>query len=110
MTVFMQHHQISAMESWTRPVPANSVPVLIGQNGKNGVIAQQHVTVENDGGHVVACSVQDVQGARRTHLISSHVTRTVVLIGTNGLNGNLVLKHVVLESVLEHVAVMDLIA
>ena len=106
----MQHHQISAMESWTRPVPANSVPVLIGQNGKNGVIALQHVTVANDGGHVVACSVQGVLGARRTHLTSRPVTRTVVHTGMNGLNGNPVLKHVVLENVSERVAVMALTA
>ena len=109
MTVFMQHHQISVMESWTRPAPANSVPVLIGQNGKNGVIALQHVIVVNDGGHVVACSVQGALGARLTHLTSRPVTRTVVLTGMNGPNGNLVLKHVALESVSERVAVMDLI-
>lgn len=88
----------------------NSVRVPIGLNGKNGVNALQHVTVENDGGHAVACSVQGVQGAKRTHLTSSPVTQTVVHTGTSGLNGNLVLKHVVLESVSERVAVMDLIA
>ena len=110
MTVFMQHHQISVMENWTKLALANNVLVPIGLNGKNGVIVLLHVIVENDGGHVVACSVQGAQGARRTHLTSSPVTRTVVLTGTNGLNGNLVLKHVVLESVSERVAVMDSIA
>lgn len=88
----------------------NSVHVPIGQNGKNGVIALQHVTVVNDGGHVVACSVQGAQEERRTHLTSRPVTQIVVLTGTNGLNGNLVLKHVALESVSERVAVMALIA
>ena len=106
----MQHHQISVTDSWTRPVLANSVHVPIGQNGKNGAIVQRHVTVENDGGHVVACSVQGALGARRTHLTSRPVTRTVVHTGMNGLNGNLVLKHVALESVSERVAVMDSIA
>ena len=110
MTVFMQHHQISVTENWTRPAHVNSVLVPIGLNGKNGVIVLQHVTVENDGGHVVACLVQGAQGAKRMHLTSSPVTQTVVHTGTSGLNGNLVLKHVVLESVSERVAVMDLIA
>ena len=98
------------MENWTKLALVNNVLVPIGLTGKNGVIVLLHVTVENDDGHVVACSVQGAQGAKRTHLTSSPATRTVVLTGTNGLNGNLVLKHVVLESVSERVAVMDSIA
>ena len=106
----MQHHRISATENWMKLALVNSVHVLIGLNGKNGVIAQQHVTVVNVEGPVVACLVLDVLGAKQTHLISRLVTRTVVLTGTNGPNGNLVPKHVALENESERVAVMDLIA
>ena len=110
MTVSMQHHPISATENWTRPALVNSAHVPIGLNGKNGAIAQQHVTAVNDDDLVVACLVQDVLGAKRTPLISRLVTQTVVLTGTNGPNGNLVPKHVALENESERVVVMDLIA